>query len=524
MAKMSLMKKLGIAGGSMFVLSMLMWFGFPKLLVSMIKSQVNLKPGTDVRALWSKIPFAIDFRVYLYNVTNPDEVKAGAKPIVRQVGPYYFEEWHEKDNLIDRDEDDSVEYAIKNTFHFKAEKSEGLTGEEELTLPHVFILAMVMTVLRDKPTAMPVINKAVNSIFKNPENVFVKVKAMDLMFRGLMVDCTVSDFAGGAVCGMLKENPEGLIVYDEEHFGFALLGAKNGTAAKQRMRVLRGRKNLMDIGRVIEFDGKKNISKWDDDRCDAFNGTDSYVFHPFLYENEDVVSFAPDLCRSLGAYFQKKTKLAGLNTNRYTAYLGDPSSDESLKCNCEAADKCLKAGMMDLHKCLGVPLVASHPHFYMADESYLATVDGLSPKQEDHEIFLDFEPFTGTPMFAKKRLQFNIPITKVDKFKIMKNFPDAMLPLFWVEEGVLLPDELIAQVKMIHTMLTVVAVMKWLMLLAGLGMGGGAGFLYYKATQGSDKLEITKVPKDNGKPGSTEKKISPLNVNTLQARVPPVLD
>lgn len=160
-------------------------------------------------------------------------------------------EWHEKDNLIDRDEDDSVEYAMKNTFYFDADKSEGLTGEEELMLPHVFILAMVMTVLRDKPSAMPVISKwaptrfqvapdqmsglliigrsfqdkAVNSIFKNPDNVFVKVKAMDLMFRGLMVDCTVADFAGGAVCGMLKDNPEGLIVYDAEHFGFALLGA-----------------------------------------------------------------------------------------------------------------------------------------------------------------------------------------------------------------------------------------------------------------------------------------------------------
>lgn len=63
------------------------------------------------------------------------------------------------------------------------------------------------------------------------------------------------------------------------------------------------------------------------------------------------------------------------------------------------------------------------------------------------------------------------------------------------------------------------------MLLGALGMGGTAGFLYYRATQNGNKLEITKVPKQNGKASSAEKKISSLNVNTLQAaQVPPILD
>lgn len=37
--------------------------------------------------------------------------------------------------------------------------SEGLTGEEELVLPHVFILAMVMATLRERPSAIPVVSK-----------------------------------------------------------------------------------------------------------------------------------------------------------------------------------------------------------------------------------------------------------------------------------------------------------------------------------------------------------------------------
>lgn len=67
--------------------------------------------------------------------------------------------------------------------------------------------------------------------------------------------------------------------------------------------------------------------------------------------------------------------------------------------------------------------------------------------------------------------------------------------------------------------------MKWAMVLGGLAIAGVGGFMYYQATQKSDKLEITKMPTSNGKPNSTEKKISPLNVSTLQAaQVPPMLD
>lgn len=60
--------------------------------------------------------------------------------------------------------------------------------------------------------------------------------------------------------------------------------------------------------------------------------------------------------------------------------------------------------------------------------------------QEQHEVYIDFEPLTGTPISAWKRLQYNIFIFPVLKFKPMRNFPDALLPLVWVEEGIELSD------------------------------------------------------------------------------------
>lgn len=38
-----------------------------------------LKDGTELRKLWSKAPFAVTFKVYVFNITNPDEVVRGGK-------------------------------------------------------------------------------------------------------------------------------------------------------------------------------------------------------------------------------------------------------------------------------------------------------------------------------------------------------------------------------------------------------------------------------------------------------------
>ena len=69
-----------------------------------------------------------------------------------------------------------------------------------------------------------------------------------------------------------------------------------------RIRVKRGIKNIKDVGKVVEFKGEPALTNWPEgSTCNEFNGTDSTIFHPFLFKEEDVVSFAPDLCRSMGA-------------------------------------------------------------------------------------------------------------------------------------------------------------------------------------------------------------------------------
>ena len=63
---------------------------------------------------------------------------------------------------------------------------------------------------------------------------------------------------------------------------------------------------------------------------------------------------------------------------------------------------------------------------------------------------------TGTPMSAAKRLQFNMFIFPIDKIKTMKTFPTALLPMFWIQEGITLGDEFLDQLRMVFKMMSMV--------------------------------------------------------------------
>lgn len=51
---------------------------------------------------------------------------------------------------------------------------------------------------------------------------------------------------------------------------------------------------------------------------------------------------------------------------------------------------------------LGAPVVASFPHFHLADEKYVNAIKGMSPQLEHHQTFLDLNPVSfGDNLFTK---------------------------------------------------------------------------------------------------------------------------
>lgn len=64
-----------------------------------------------------------------------------------------------------------------------------------------------------------------DSIFNKPESIFVRMKPMDLFFRGILVDCSeVKDAPGKGVCQILKTEAGNIIEIEENKFLFSLFG------------------------------------------------------------------------------------------------------------------------------------------------------------------------------------------------------------------------------------------------------------------------------------------------------------
>lgn len=49
-----------------------------------------IREGTDQFERWVELPQPMHFMSYVFNLTNPDEVLKGEKPIVQEIGPYIY--------------------------------------------------------------------------------------------------------------------------------------------------------------------------------------------------------------------------------------------------------------------------------------------------------------------------------------------------------------------------------------------------------------------------------------------------
>lgn len=86
---------------------------------------------------------------------------------------------------------------------------------------------MVLAVNRDKPAMLGLLSKALNVIFRKPENVFVTATVREILFDGLFINCSVSDFGAKAVCTQLKSQAKDLERVGEDGFLFSFFGMVN---------------------------------------------------------------------------------------------------------------------------------------------------------------------------------------------------------------------------------------------------------------------------------------------------------
>lgn len=69
-----------------------------------------------------------------------------------------FSLYRDKENVVDQEEEDSVEYSLKQIWHFNPEKS-AMSENVDIYSFHPIILSLILIAQRERPSAIGIISK-----------------------------------------------------------------------------------------------------------------------------------------------------------------------------------------------------------------------------------------------------------------------------------------------------------------------------------------------------------------------------
>ncbi|KAG1692632.1 Lysosome membrane protein 2 [Nymphon striatum] len=97
------------------------------------------KSNKDIYDAWKSPPVPVLFKIYFFNVSNPEEVKNKAIPHLTEVGPYVFKETRDKVKINFTDNGDSISYRNKKSYEFDPDSSKGSLDDyiQTVNVPYV---------------------------------------------------------------------------------------------------------------------------------------------------------------------------------------------------------------------------------------------------------------------------------------------------------------------------------------------------------------------------------------------------
>ncbi|XP_018517966.1 lysosome membrane protein 2 isoform X1 [Lates calcarifer] len=423
---------------------------FRTLMHNRLKKEIVLVEGSRVFESWKTPPPPVYMEFFFFNVTNVDEVLTGAKPVVNQVGPYTYREYRYKDNVTMVEDGTLVSAYNTKSFVFLRERSVGDPAVDNITTVNI--------------PAWAVMNKVKGSFFKAT----MASVMMNSLGVGLFTTQTVDELLWGYEDPLLKRIASSSPDVEKD---FGLMYKKNGTNNGEFVYHT-GEQNYMDYGRVKTWKGQSQLKFWSSNHSNSINGSDGSAFHPLLSKDERIYIFTPDLCRTIYMDFEKDVEVKGIPAYRFTPPRSVLASKEENPDNegfCVTPQECLGTGLLKVSPCRkGAPVVASFPHFYLADDKYVAAIEGMFPQRTHHQTFLDLNPTTGVIVRANKRAQINVLIQRISGFPTTRGLSDTVFPVMFINESVVIDDASAARVQKLLLIATVVS--NFPLIIVGLGV------------------------------------------------------
>lgn len=434
--------------------------GYNAIFNAALKSQLEIKEGSRSYEIWRKTPFPLILKVYLFNITNAEAFEKGAKPDVQECGPYVWREYREKKNIT-FNPNNTVTYFQQRYWVWDEELSGNNSRDDVIVTLNTVPVAAAWAV-HTSEFLLGMLNGMFNSV---KEKAVVTTTAEQILFTGYE----------DPVLDWLKEHPSFAsgISYDK----FAWFYGRNLTTYYDGLFNMKtGVDTLENLGK-IDWWNKTRSTPFFSPPCNNVTGSAGEMFPPNQKPNH-VVIYSSDLCMSVKLHYKENVTNDGIKGYRFwgsNTTFANGSVVAGNECYC-VKGTCAPTGLLNAESCrMGAPAFISFPHFFNADPYLLNMVNGLKPEEKKHAFYMDLIPELGTPMNVAARVQINIriqPYQGTGKFHfnridILKDLPNAYLPMLWFEEKAAMPPDMAPSVKfLLFLMNTPTLTIVWSLLVA----------------------------------------------------------
>lgn len=218
-----------------------------------------------------------------------------------------------------------------------------------------------------------------------------------------------------------------------------------------------GADDISQVGQIRTWNYDTE-TKYYDSPCNEVRGSGGEFYPPGQTKDQPITFFNGELCRYLDLYFDEEKEIGGLNVYKYasTERTVDNGTEYNEYACFASTEEELPSGLMNVSACrFGAPVFVSLPHFYAADPYYLQLVDGLHPEKEKHEFQIAMEPEMAIPVDVSARLQVNVKTQAYPEIGLFQETPTIYFPVFWFEQKVRIPDEMLRELVMAGSLPTI---------------------------------------------------------------------
>lgn len=396
---------------------------------------------------------------YMYTITNLVDVRNGARPTLKRLGPYTFRKVKRKIRVKFSADNTTVSFRELSTYVPIPEATNGSLDDPVTTLNLPLIGAI----------------EAIHARFSTRIAPWLQFLARliegwgDSRIQGLFTTRTVSELLFGYDDALLARAAR-LLPSAGIESRCLLVRNMTGpldTSAEDENEVYTGAGRLNDVLQYTMWHGEHNVSSWNKPFVELVSGTDGSQFSPGLRGGDKVRVWAGEAYRSIEFVSEKGDFKVGRVP--VIKFRPDPAQREP-----DPRYYQYIKGLMNITSPSSQGRATPGPYLFLSLPGYCGIDDrrvvdsavgiDCNDTSKDYEVFLDVEPTTGITLRAEKALMLSSWFGQRYKAIDSSVADDTFIPIFWASEK---SEASPQQLQMFNTLLYAQAAERFFKYMAG---------------------------------------------------------